>query len=148
MACPKGQDKNLNILRAKRAFKMKEKAFLNIFEGLSLKQIIKKDFGSWEFDFKLGRRFFFIHPLFISVFNEEYYINYYHTWIDKLLLLYNILGSTKYTPFCMFLVFVCSSLACTLLLVSCCVCYLCICTSFIKKSGITFFISIPLFDQI
>ena len=33
------QDKKLNILRTKRAFKMKQKAFLIIFKGLSLKQI-------------------------------------------------------------------------------------------------------------
>ena len=35
---PKSQDKNLNILAVKRAFKMK-KAFYIIFKGLSLKQI-------------------------------------------------------------------------------------------------------------
>ena len=38
---PKKQDKKLNILRTKRAFKMKQKAFFVIFEGLSLKQITK-----------------------------------------------------------------------------------------------------------
>ena len=37
--CTKSQCKNLNILRKKRAFKMKSKAFFIIFEGLSLKQI-------------------------------------------------------------------------------------------------------------
>ena len=37
--CPKGQDKNFNIFRTKRAFKMKLKVFFIIFEGLSLKQI-------------------------------------------------------------------------------------------------------------
>ena len=35
------QDKNLNILRSKGAFKIKEKAFFIIFEYLTLKQIIK-----------------------------------------------------------------------------------------------------------
>ena len=35
----KRQDKNLNILKIKRAFKMKLKAFFFIFEGLSLHQI-------------------------------------------------------------------------------------------------------------
>ena len=35
---PKSQDKNLSILRMKRAFKMKWKAFFNISETLSLKQ--------------------------------------------------------------------------------------------------------------
>ena len=39
---PKSQDKNLNILRMKRAFKMKYKLFFITFEGLSLKQ--KKGF--------------------------------------------------------------------------------------------------------
>ena len=38
---PKCQDKNLNILRMGRAFKMKRKVFLIIFEGLSLSQIKK-----------------------------------------------------------------------------------------------------------
>ena len=38
---PKCQDKNLNILRMGRAFKMKRKVFLIIFEGLSLNQIKK-----------------------------------------------------------------------------------------------------------
>ena len=33
------KDKNLNILRTQRAFKMKQKAFFTIFKGLSLKQI-------------------------------------------------------------------------------------------------------------
>ena len=36
--CSKFQDKDLNILRAKRSFKMKKNIFI-IFEGLSLKQI-------------------------------------------------------------------------------------------------------------
>ena len=36
---PKCQDKNLNILRMKRVFKMKYKSFFIIFKGLSLKQI-------------------------------------------------------------------------------------------------------------
>ena len=38
-AWPKSQDKNLNILRMKRVFKMKWKTFFDIFIGLSLKQI-------------------------------------------------------------------------------------------------------------
>ena len=37
---PKGDDKNLSILRIKRAFKMKEKTFFIIFKGLSMKQIM------------------------------------------------------------------------------------------------------------
>ena len=37
----KSQDKRFIILRTKRAFKMREKAFFTIFEGLSLKQINK-----------------------------------------------------------------------------------------------------------
>ena len=36
---PNGHDKNLNILRTKRTFKMKYKAFFIIFKGLSVKQI-------------------------------------------------------------------------------------------------------------
>ena len=39
-------------MRTKRAFKIKQKAFFIIFEGLSLKQIQKFIFGSWEYDFK------------------------------------------------------------------------------------------------
>ena len=39
--CPKSHDKNINILRTKRAFTMEQKAFFIIFEGLSLKQIKK-----------------------------------------------------------------------------------------------------------
>ena len=35
----KGQDKNLNMFRTKRTFKMKLKTFLITFKGLSLKQI-------------------------------------------------------------------------------------------------------------
>ena len=38
-ACPKSQDKYLNNLRMKRAFRMKLKAFFIIFEGLLLKPI-------------------------------------------------------------------------------------------------------------
>ena len=45
---PKGQDKNLNISRTKRAFKMKQKVFFIIFKGLSLKQIKRIFFGRWE----------------------------------------------------------------------------------------------------
>ena len=44
-------DKNLNILRSKRAFKIKEKAFFIKFKGLSLKGIKKSFFGRWESDF-------------------------------------------------------------------------------------------------
>ena len=36
---PKGQDKNLNILRTKRAFKVKLKAFFIIFQGLSVSDL-------------------------------------------------------------------------------------------------------------
>ena len=36
---PKSLDKNLNISRTKRAFKIKWKAFIIIFKGLSMKQI-------------------------------------------------------------------------------------------------------------
>ena len=49
--CPKSQDKKMNILRTKRAFKVKRKAFFIIFEGLSLKWI-NFSFRSWESDFK------------------------------------------------------------------------------------------------
>ena len=35
----KNSEKKLNILRMKRAFKMKQKAFFIIFKGLSLKEI-------------------------------------------------------------------------------------------------------------
>ena len=35
----KKKDKNLNILRTKRAFKMKQNRFFIIFKGFSLKQI-------------------------------------------------------------------------------------------------------------
>ena len=43
-SCPKSQDKNLNILRIKRALKMKYKAFFIIAKELSLKQA-KRNFG-------------------------------------------------------------------------------------------------------
>ena len=36
---PKSKDKNLNIFRMKKAFKMKEKAFLIISKGLQLNKI-------------------------------------------------------------------------------------------------------------
>ena len=36
---PKSRDKNLNILRTKKAFKMNKKAFFVIFKGFSIKQI-------------------------------------------------------------------------------------------------------------
>ena len=41
------RDKNRNILRTKRVFKMKLKAFFIIFKGLSIK-LITKFFGRWE----------------------------------------------------------------------------------------------------
>ena len=44
---------NLNVLKTKSAFKMKWKVFFIIFEGVSLKQIIKTFFGRWESDFKV-----------------------------------------------------------------------------------------------
>ena len=47
------QDKNVNILRTKRACKMKQNAFFIIFEGLSLKQI-NFFFERWESDFNLS----------------------------------------------------------------------------------------------
>ena len=45
------QDKNLNILRTKRAFKIEQKTFFIVFKGLSLTQI-KNFFGRREPDFK------------------------------------------------------------------------------------------------
>ena len=42
---PKGRDKNLNILRTKRVFKAKQKAFFITFKGLSIKQITQRFFG-------------------------------------------------------------------------------------------------------
>ena len=46
------QDKSLNILRTKRTFKMKQKAFFITFEVLLLKPIIIKKIRRWESDFK------------------------------------------------------------------------------------------------
>ena len=37
---PKSYDKNLNILRTKSAFKIKQKTHFVVFKGLSMKQII------------------------------------------------------------------------------------------------------------
>ena len=48
----KCQDKNLNILRTNRAFKVKWKAFSIIFKGFLLKQIKRNFFGRWESDLK------------------------------------------------------------------------------------------------
>ena len=50
----KNQDKNVHILRTKRAFKMKYKPFFISFEELSLKEMIKKFFGGWVSDFKFN----------------------------------------------------------------------------------------------
>ena len=47
----KNQHKNLNILRTKRDFRIKQKAFFIIFKVLSLKQM-KRFFGRWESEFK------------------------------------------------------------------------------------------------
>ena len=59
---PKSQDKNLNILRTKKVFKMKQKAFFINFEGLSLKQIKKNLFGRWESNVNSrGKKGFFWH---------------------------------------------------------------------------------------
>ena len=46
------RDKNLNILRTKRAFNMKQKALFKILKGLSMKQITQFFFESRESDFK------------------------------------------------------------------------------------------------
>ena len=54
-AWPKSRDKNLNILRTKRAFKMKQKEILTSFKGLSMKQITQILLARWGSDFK--RRF-------------------------------------------------------------------------------------------
>ena len=37
----KSQDKNLNNLRTKRAFKVKQKAFFKVFKGLSVAKIVR-----------------------------------------------------------------------------------------------------------
>ena len=50
-AWPKSDGKNLNILRTKRAFKMKQELFSIIFKGLSMKQIMQIFFERWESDF-------------------------------------------------------------------------------------------------
>ena len=49
-ALPKCHDKNIKILRTKRAFKIKQKGFFVIFKGLSLKQIKRNAFGRWGSD--------------------------------------------------------------------------------------------------
>ena len=63
---PKSHDKNLNILRTKRAFKIKYKAFFITFKGLSVNPIMQSFFfGSWEPDFKeeICKNTFFIESL-------------------------------------------------------------------------------------
>ena len=50
--CRKSQDRNLNILRTKRAFKMKQKTFFHQF-GRAIIEANKKNFGTWESDFKM-----------------------------------------------------------------------------------------------
>ena len=44
------QEKNLNILRTKRAFKIKQKVFFIIFKGLSLKLMKQKKFCASDFN--------------------------------------------------------------------------------------------------
>ena len=52
-AWSKNQDKNLDILKTKKAFKIKQKVlFFLIFKGLSLKPK-KNFFGRWESDFNI-----------------------------------------------------------------------------------------------
>ena len=50
----KSRQKNLNILRMKRVFNVKRKAFFIIFKELSLKQI-RQFFGRWVSNFKFRR---------------------------------------------------------------------------------------------
>ena len=52
---PKNQDKNLNFLWMKRAFKIKYKTVFIIFKVLSLKQM-KNYFGRWEPNFKIEHK--------------------------------------------------------------------------------------------
>ena len=61
----KCQDKNLNILRTNRAFKIKQNAFLIVFEALSLKKI---------FFFSEGESPTLINELDDEIANDEQYI--------------------------------------------------------------------------
>ena len=58
----KSQDKNLSILKTKRTFQMKWKAFFKNFQRLSLRQI-KKTF-LWESDFNFSCKFILERLLF------------------------------------------------------------------------------------
>ena len=49
---PKKSRQKYKNLENDRGFKMKQKVFFIIFEGLLLKQIIKSFFGRWDSDFK------------------------------------------------------------------------------------------------
>ena len=61
----KCQDKNLNILRTNRAFKIKQNAFFIVFEALSLKKI---------FFFSEGESSTLINELDDEIANDEQYI--------------------------------------------------------------------------
>ena len=61
----KCQDKNLNILRTNRAFKIKQNAFFIVFEALSLKTI---------FFFSEGESPTLINELDDEIANDEQYI--------------------------------------------------------------------------
>ena len=61
----KCQDKNLNILRTNRAFKIKQNAFFIVFEALSLKKI---------FFFSEGESPTLINELDDEIANDEQYI--------------------------------------------------------------------------
>ena len=52
---PKTRDKSLNILRTKRAFKMKQKSFFIILERYHYSKQKNFFFGSWESDFIIPR---------------------------------------------------------------------------------------------
>ena len=65
----KNHDKNLNILRRKRAFKMKY-AFFIIFKGLSMKQItqsFKINYSQVVFVVILHPRVFLVHNLLLKI---------------------------------------------------------------------------------
>ena len=63
----KSQDKNLNIVKAKRVFKKKWKAFFTIFKGLSLKQV-KQYFRKLRVQLLMVvEKFTLTGPTFISV---------------------------------------------------------------------------------
>ena len=93
---PKSQDKNLNILRTRRAFKMKQKAFFNNFQELSVAKSCLRP-ATW-FSISAIKRGLFIKSFLLNIVARVWKFQLLLIWKSSKLSLYSLLKNMLKIP--------------------------------------------------